>query len=272
MRILATFLLLCSLTTVIGGQAGQLENPGVKVVAHRGAMTDRPENTMAAFERALELGADIVELDVRTSSDGRLFILHDPRVDRTTNGTGRASDLTWEELRQLDAGSWFDPRFAGEKIPSVAEALRWGRDRTVLLLDLKETGRDFAKAVAAEVRQHGDPKNVVIGVRTPQQAREFRELIPESRQLGFLRRPELIEEFVAAGVDILRLWIDREGWLLTNPELADRVRQSGKKLMINGTTGHPEEAQQIMSFHPDWILIDDVEQLKRSLAKLGMRK
>ncbi len=238
------------------------------IVAHRGAMSERPQNTMAAFQRALELGADVVEIDVRTSRDGRLVIRHDATVDRNTDGTGRVSDLTFRELRGLDAGSWFDPAYSREIVPSLREVLLWGADRTVLLLDLKERGREFAEAVAAEIRAYGNPEAVVIGVRTPEQAREFREVIPECRQLGFMGQPDLIEEFAEAGVAIIRLWLHREGWLADHPQLAARVREAGAKLMVNGTDGRPEEAEALLAFQPDWILIDDIVRLKESIAAL----
>lgn len=265
-RLLLTTLF-CSLFAA-GLTAKDQARSGVKIVAHRGGMADRPENTLPAFERAVVLGADILELDIRTSADGVLFILHDSRVDRTTDGSGRAGDLTFEELRDLDAGSWFGEKYAGEKIPSFAEALEWGRDRTTLLLDLKELTGEYNETVAAEVLEHSRPEAVVIGVRTPEQARHFRELLPEARQLAFMRSPDLIDEFAEAGADILRLWLDRDGWLKDNPELADRVRATGRKLMINGTVGHVEEARALIGFTPDWILIDDAAQLQRSLKMI----
>lgn len=244
----------------------------VKIVAHRGAPVDRPENTMPAFERAVELGADVVEIDIRASADGRLFSLHDSTLDRTTEGSGPAAKLTFEELRELDAGGWFGPKHAGEKIPSLAEVLEWARERTMLLLDLKDTSPEYNEAVAAEVEEFGNREAVVIGVRTPDQARHFRKLIPGTRQLAFIRRPDLIEEFADAGTDILRLWLDRDGWLNDNPDLANRVRKTGRKLMINGTVGDLREARALMRFKPDWILIDDVMQLKRSLEKMAAGK
>lgn len=244
-------------------------SPKPAIVAHRGAMSERPENTMAAFERAVELGADVIELDVRRSADGRLFLMHDATLDRTTNGSGPAAEHTFEEWGALDAGSWFDPNHAGERIPSLREALEWGKGRTVLLLDLKDTGREYNEAVAAEVTAHGDPAAVVIGVRSPAQARHFRELLPDTRQLAFMRRPDLIGDFADAGAAILRLWPHRSGWLTDRPELADRVRATGKQLMVNGTLGHLREARELMRFEPDWILIDDVAKLKESLAVIA---
>lgn len=235
----------------------------VKIVAHRGAMEERPENTMAAFKRALELGAEIVEIDLYTSSDGHLFILHDSTLDRTTDGKGEAAEYTLEELQVLDAGSWFGPEYAGEHIPSFREVLEWAAEQdVVLLLDLKESGWEFAENVAGDVQAYGIEENIVVGVRSTVQAGEFRELLPNSRQLAFMGSPDDIEVYAEAGVDVLRLWLR---WLDEDRSLAERVKVTGRKLMINGTLGELEEAREIMNFEPDWILIDDVAQLMRSL-------
>lgn len=99
--------------------AGSREYP--LVIAHRGGAGLAPENTRAAFEKALELGADGVELDVRLTRDRRAAVLHDRRVDRTTTGSGLVGSLTLEELSSLDAGSWFGPGFAGERVPSLEQ-------------------------------------------------------------------------------------------------------------------------------------------------------
>lgn len=93
------------------------------VLAHRGALRAAPENTIPAFEQALMQGADGVELDVTLSRDGEVVIIHDDTLQRTTNGRGRVADLTLAELRQFDAGAWFDERFVGTRIPTLAEAL-----------------------------------------------------------------------------------------------------------------------------------------------------
>ena len=242
---------------------GEVTDEGVNIVAHRGAMSDRPENTIVAFQRAHELGADIIEIDLYTSSDGDLFILHDATLDRTTDGEGEATDLTLEELQALDAGSWFGPEYAGERIPSFREVLEWATEEdVVLLLDLKESGPEFADNVAGDVLQYGVEENMVVGVRSPEQAGEFHERLPNARQLAFMGSPDDIEAYAEEGVDVLRLWLR---WLDEDPTLADRVRQTGKKLMINGTLGELEEARAIMDFEPDWILIDDVAQLQESL-------
>lgn len=94
-----------------------------EVVAHRGFSARAPENTLAALSAAMEAGADAVEFDLQVSGDGVPVLFHDDSLDRTTNGTGTVADHSMEELRGLDAGSWFDRSFAGEPIPELAEAL-----------------------------------------------------------------------------------------------------------------------------------------------------
>jgi glycerophosphoryl diester phosphodiesterase len=227
---------------------------------------DRPENTLPAFQRAVELGADGFEFDIRMSRDGHLFILHDQTLDRTTNGSGRASDCSIEELRQLDAGASFSPAYAGTPIGSPAEALRWGRDQATILLDLKQSGPEFDQKVASEIHAYGNPRNVIVGVRTPDQARIFRDLIPECRQLAFMKTADLIEDFAAAGTEILRLWLH---WITADPALVATARKTGKQLLTNATDGTPDEARLLVDIGPDWILIDDFAQLKRSLAEIG---
>lgn len=107
------------------------------VVGHRGAMGHCPENTMASFKKALELGADVIELDVHLSRDGRLVVIHDPTLERTTNGRGFVRDLTWEELSRLDAGSWYGRRFAGERIPLLEDVLGWAKGRVRIAVEIK---------------------------------------------------------------------------------------------------------------------------------------
>jgi glycerophosphoryl diester phosphodiesterase len=107
------------------------------VVGHRGAMGHAPENTLASFRKGVELGAPLLELDVHLSADGRLVVIHDETVDRTTDGAGRVRDLTVDEIRRLDAGSWFGPDFAGEPVPLLDEVLAWARGRAGLVIELK---------------------------------------------------------------------------------------------------------------------------------------
>lgn len=108
------------------------------VIAHRGASKDAPENTLSAFALAIEQGADMIELDVRLSKDGQIVVFHDKVLQRTSDGEGRMDHLTLAELQKLDAGGWFDSRFAGEKIPSLREVLELCSGRIMLNIEIKK--------------------------------------------------------------------------------------------------------------------------------------
>jgi len=105
----------------------------VWIVGHRGAMGYCPENTMVSFERALELGADWIELDVHLTKDGELAVIHDETLDRTTNGSGFVKDYTLAEVQAFDAGTPFGAEFAGQHVPSLDEVLVWARQRDALV-------------------------------------------------------------------------------------------------------------------------------------------
>jgi glycerophosphoryl diester phosphodiesterase len=92
---------------------------------------------MPSFERALEDGADIVEADIRLSADGKVVVFHDATVDRTTDGSGRVAEMTQAELQALDAGEWFDERYRGTRVPSLAELATWAKGRIGLMLEFK---------------------------------------------------------------------------------------------------------------------------------------
>ena len=93
------------------------------VIAHRGASGTCPENTLAAFQRAVELGAHMIELDVQVTRDHEVVVMHDWTLDRTTDGTGAVGAVTFADLQRFDAGTWFHARFRGERVPSLAEVL-----------------------------------------------------------------------------------------------------------------------------------------------------
>lgn len=124
------------------------------LIAHRGASAVTPENTLAAVEKAAELGARWVETDVRITADGGLVIIHDETLDRTTNGTGHVAHTAQSDILALDAGSWFGPDFTGERVPTLRAFLESVLDCGVnLQLELKEnSGREEA-LVAAVIAQ-----------------------------------------------------------------------------------------------------------------------
>ncbi len=111
------------------------------VIAHRGASGHAPENTLAAFRKAVSLGAPFIETDLQLSRDAHFVAIHDATVDRTTGGHGAVHDLTLAELHRLDAGSWFGSEFAGERIPTLEEILDFSKKHDVVFyLELKPSG------------------------------------------------------------------------------------------------------------------------------------
>ncbi len=136
-----------------------------KVIAHRGASSVAPENTISAFVKAAEAHADFFELDVMLSSDDSLVLMHDATLDRTTDGTGSLSSKTYAQLRLLDAGSWFSPEFTGEKIPTLREAIQVAVDdpnNIGVVIELKSSETRLAPKVVELVQQMGMESRVLI--------------------------------------------------------------------------------------------------------------
>jgi glycerophosphoryl diester phosphodiesterase len=141
----------------IGEERIAVDSPGVNpwrrvwrplAVSHRGQSAHVPENTLGSFARAVELGAEMIEGDVQLSRDGRLAMMHGT-LEQSTNGSGYAADLTWEELQRLDAGSWFGPEFAGLRIPSLEAVLDLARELDVrVCIDVKGATASDATATA----------------------------------------------------------------------------------------------------------------------------
>ncbi len=131
----------------------QQSEKNVCVAAHRGASETYPENTMAAFRAAMDMGVDQIETDVRVTADGELVLVHDETVDRTTDGTGKVRDFTLEELKKLDAGSKKGAIFAGEHIPTLRELMELVKDNPDITLDLelKEYPTEGREAISFEV-------------------------------------------------------------------------------------------------------------------------
>jgi glycerophosphoryl diester phosphodiesterase len=132
-------------------------NPGTgrrpSVVGHRGAAARAPENTAASLRAGIASGADALEIDVGLSADGRVVVLHDATLDRTTTGRGPLSEWPWEKLSGLDAGSWFSPRFAGEPLLDLTAALAVVRGQVPVIVEIKACRSDAgAAAHEADVR------------------------------------------------------------------------------------------------------------------------
>jgi glycerophosphoryl diester phosphodiesterase len=114
-------------------------SPRPLVIAHRGYRAKYPENTLIAFQAAIDAGVDMIELDVLLSKDRKLVVIHDANLERTTNGHGEVGNHTMAELKKLDAGRWFDPRFAGERLPTIEEVPDQAKGKVPLNIEIKRS-------------------------------------------------------------------------------------------------------------------------------------
>jgi glycerophosphoryl diester phosphodiesterase len=154
-------------------------NDRLTVIAHRGASSYAPENTIAAFDLALDLGARDLELDVHLTADDHLVVLHDDTVDRTTSGSGPVAGHTLATLRELDAGAWFAPRFAGQRIPTLAEVLAHYKSRAHLHVEIKGRSAQLSRRTADLVREHGMVAEVTITSFQRERLEDMRAYAPE---------------------------------------------------------------------------------------------
>ncbi|MEM9325412.1 MAG: glycerophosphodiester phosphodiesterase family protein [Bacteroidota bacterium] len=139
----------------------RLKNKEFEVIAHKGASGVAPENTLEAFQKAIDLGVDMIELDVRHTKDSAIIVFHDQMLDRTTNGTGDVHDYTLAEIKALDAGSWFgDTTYANAKVPTLKEALDLINGQCKVLIEVKHMDHplfhDFAMKLVDVIREEKD--------------------------------------------------------------------------------------------------------------------
>jgi glycerophosphoryl diester phosphodiesterase len=206
------------------------------IIAHRGDSAHRPENTLAAFASALELGVELVEMDVQLTRDGAVVVMHDPAVDRTTDGRGRLRELTLRDVRRLSAGYpvRFGSAFAGERVPTLAEALAFLRERARAMIEIKadsvtedEEGGIEARTVA-DVRRLGMEKDVALISFSRGALVRCRKLAPEIARGHVFERGKP-GDFLAgareAGCEVVMPYKS-----LLSDELKDRAREAGVKV------------------------------------------
>jgi glycerophosphoryl diester phosphodiesterase len=159
------------------------ELPRPTIFAHRGASRYAPENTLAAFELAVQQGADAIELDAKLTADGQIVVIHDQSVDRTTPASGKVSEMTLAQIRQLDAGSHFDVRFSNEKIPMLSEVFETVGTSTYINIELTNYGSplDSLPEKAGElVKKHNLTGRVLFSSFNPIALMRLRKLIPDA--------------------------------------------------------------------------------------------
>ncbi len=226
----------------------------IVTVAHRGGIIPGvPENTLAAYRSAIACGVQAIEIDLRGTLDGGIVIMHDPTLDRTTNGKGTVSDHTLAELKSLDAGM-------GEKIPEYEEVLRCvDGSGVVLLLDIKQSERLDVEKVLDLTASFNATLKVIVGARSVADVRLFKSLNPNIRVLAFMDSPAQIDDFVQAGADIIRLWPE---WIEAKPELVGKVHALGRPVWTTAGAADAEALRALIDKGVNGILSDYPALLK----------
>lgn len=232
-------------------------------IAHRGAMAYAPENTRAAFELALHMGAKHIELDVHATADGQAAVIHDKTLDRTTNGTGLVADRSMAELKTLDAGSWFDPRFAHERIPEFSETLERYAQRAHLHTEIKSAKAGFTEHIADLIRAHGAERNTTIMAFEIARLEEMRRYAPELGVgwLVYKATDTVIATAQSAGIDLL---CPKANY--TTSAQVQRLHREGFMVRIWGVQSEAKMRKTVKS-GADGMTIDFPDKLLRYLRE-----
>jgi glycerophosphoryl diester phosphodiesterase len=240
------------------------------IIAHRGASGHAPENTMASFQRAVELGSTFIETDLQVTRDGHFVAIHDHTVDRTTNGSGEVHSFTLDALRQLDAGLWFDREFMGERLPTLEEIIDFsGKNDVVFYLELKYravTGMDHALA-AALGRAKSTARTMVISFDASALARLRR--IDPAIMMGFLVEdigPDSIQAALDLGVrQLCPEFSALDGKFVEQAHRADLP-------VVAWTVNGAEEMRAMIAAGVDGIMTDFPDRLRAVIEDLQIRK
>jgi glycerophosphoryl diester phosphodiesterase len=238
------------------------------IFAHRGACLVAPENTLPAFQAAIDLGADGVELDVQYSSDGKLVVIHNPTLDDIAPGEGKVTAHTLEELRKYDAGSHFAPEFAGVKIPTLDEVLELLKDELIVNIELKaleSTTMSIGVDVINTVRDHHMEDQVIISSFNPmalrkakKRAREIEYALLLAPDLPGWTRSSLARRY--SGADGLH----PEAPMVDAAYMADARRQ-GLPVRVWTVNDEPE-MRRLIALGVDAIITDAPDLLARVLT------
>lgn len=253
-------LLLCVMMCIT---CKQDDSEGFIITAHRGASAVAPENTLIAYQKAIEMGADYAELDVRQTKDGAIVLMHDKTVHRTTGVKGFVWDFTLEELKQLEAGSWFGEGFRGEPVPTLEEVIRLVKGRMKLNIEVKisENEPGIAQKVVDIVRSEDFSKDCIITSFDMETVKTFNSIAPDL-ETGLIFEKEYRSDVFEGAWDIL----------CSNFELVDAgfvqfAKESGKKIYV-WTVNEREEMLRLIDLGVDGIITDMPDLLNSVLAEV----
>lgn len=242
----------------------------MKVVAHRGASQLAPENTLSAFRMAIEAGADAIEFDVQASADGRLVVLHDASLDRTTDGAGAVFETDWSAMERLDAGGWFSPDYVNERIPTVDQVL--GLEDVEFELELKGYGRQFLERVLREVREADALARVEFTSGNVLLLAALKRAVPEARiGLFSIRQPSWMTDSVfehhvvgtasTSGADVAHVHAAN-----LTPQISRRLHALGFEVHANDALS-AEDVRRAILAGADRLSVNDVAPARHLLAQ-----
>ena len=234
--------------------------------AHRGASGDYPENTLLAFQKAMEIGADEIELDLRMTGDGQLVVMHDATVDRTTDGTGAIAGLTLAEIKRLDAGGVFGDRFRGERVPSWVETLELVSGRSRLNVHLKEGGKPdggYELKVIEALRDLNMVEDVILACRD-ESVGIFARIDP-GIECRIFQNNRSSGEYIQASVD-LGLRTMQPGRDVTTEGFVRKAHAAGRTVHVFYADA-PEDMRAFVEIGVDGILTNYPARLKRVLRR-----
>jgi glycerophosphoryl diester phosphodiesterase len=233
-------------------------------IAHRGASAYEPENTLRAFERAIRMGATMLELDVHLSQDGHLVVIHDADLSRTTDGTGLVAELPLEQIKGLNAG-------LGERVPTLAEVIDLVRGRVELYVELK--GQHTPEPLVKVLQAAAFVDQVVVGSFFPGLPQKVKSLEPAIRTSMLIRQADRQTSFVdwalAIQVDYVHPCWERASPMphkLLTPAMIAHIRQQGLGIIV-WHEERPSELRELVKLDVDGICTDTPDILTRMLAK-----
>lgn len=227
-----------------------------KIIAHRGASANAPENTLAAFKLAREQGADGIELDVMLSKDGHLVVIHDDSVDRTTNGKGLVRDMTLAELKLLDAGG-------GERIPALEEVFEQFGNRFIINIELKNYNSVFDKLpieAARLVKKYKLGNSVLVSSFNPFNLPRFHTQMPEAA-LGLLTQPGSAKKWIWRLFEYQAL---HPHFSDVDKVLVASLHRRNRQVNV-WTVDDPQEIRRLAGLEVDSIITNDPEGTRRVL-------
>ncbi|MCA9915804.1 MAG: glycerophosphodiester phosphodiesterase [Anaerolineae bacterium] len=245
----------------------QIYDGNVLVYGHRGAQAYAPMNTLPAFELAAEQGAQGIELDVQLTKDGFPVIIHDFSVDATTNGNGAVANMTLEQLQVLDAGSWFDARFVGTRIPTLHQVFETLGQDLIINVEIKwfsPEDNGIEQVVADVIQQYRLQKRVLVSSFNPIVLKRFRAIAPEV-PLGYLTSSHTMQENTQPIVRLSDFEAQHPHHELIDPKRVDWALESGH-ILNAWTVNEPERARQLLLMGVQGIVTDKPDVILKALA------